>query len=315
MAAQLPVAPPMKAAGLTALLLAVFAIAGDAITGGATSSGGDGQEVVSKQSARNREVARRDAERRLSSISLPPGAIPSRTRPAGIGRRLSEPAAIPGGTRHVSAHRFWTVPGAPRRVFSWLRHHPPPGSSAYQNYGGSIYWEHGPPGTLGATGFVAAVRRLGGGTVVRADVFDSWELPRDPTKRVPRNARYLSLEVRPGRAGAHMEGEEVPPVRQASTGRVSLVAALARLVNRQPAFQLFDQPSCGPVGLSWDFRLIVFRFKDRRHGKLLAQVSQEVPIGICAPLVLRVAGDRPYALERGWNVVRRARDLIRSARP
>lgn len=303
---------PMKTAGATVLLVAVFAVGGDAMIGGATGSGEGGGEAVAKQAARNRELARQDAERRLNLISLPPGAVPSRTRPSGIGSRLSGPAAIPGGTRHVSAYRFWTVPGEPRRIFKWLRHHPPRGSSASQNY---IYWGHGPPGTLGATGIVAAAPRFGGGTVVRADVFDSWELPRDPTKRVPRGARYLSLEVAPGMAGSHTEGENVPPIRRISTGRLPLVAALVRLSNRQPAFQLFDQPSCGPALPASEFRLITFRLMDRPHGKLLAQLSQEVPIGICAPLVLRIAGGKPYALEGGWNVVRRARDLIRRARP
>lgn len=302
----------MTRAGVTVLLLAVVAVGGDAMIGGATSSGEGGGEAVAKQAARNRELARQDAERRLNLIALPPGAVPSRLRPSGIGGRLSEPAAIPGGTRHVSAHRFWTVPGEPRWAFAWLRHHPPRDSSVQQNF---IYWGHGPPGTLGATGIVAAAPRFGGGTVVRADVFDSWELPRDLTKRVPRGARYLSLEMAPGMAGSRTEGETVPPVRRISTGRLPLVAALVRLINRQPAFQLFDQPSCGPAVPASEFRLIIFRFMDRPGGKLLAEVSQEVPIGICAPLVLRMAGGKPYALEGGQNVVRRAQDLIRRARP
>ncbi len=302
----------MMRAGVTVLLLAAIAVGGDAMIGGATSSGEGGGETVAKQAARNRELARQDAERRLNLISLPPGAISSRLRPAGIGGRLSEPAAIPGGTRHVSAHRFWTVPGEPRRVFAWLRHHPPRGSSVQQNF---IYWGQGPPGTLGATAVVAAVRQAGGGTVVRVDIFDSWEFPKDPTKRVPRGSRYLSLEVAPGTAGSYTEGETVPPIRRISTTRLPLIAALVRLINRQPAFQLFDQPSCGPLLPASEFRLITFRFMDRPDGKLLAEVSQEVPIGICAPLVLRIAGGKPYALEGGQEIVRRAHGLIRRARP
>lgn len=304
--------PMVKPANLAVLLTAAVSIAG-AAAGVSSSSAASGPEIVARQSAMNRAAARRDAERRLGMISLPPGAVPSPTRPSGIGRRLTGPAAIPGGVRQVSEHRFWTVPGPPRRVYRWLHHHPPPGTS--ENYGHLVFWNHGPPGTLGATGVIAAVERTVGGTAVRADVFDGWELPRDPTERIPAGARFLSLEVGPASGGLHAEGEEVPPVRRISTERAPLISALVRLVNRQPAFQLFDLPSCGPEGPASEYRSIVFRFRDRRHGRLLADVSQETPIVLCDPLTLRLPGHKPYPLERGWSLIRRAHDLIRRARP
>lgn len=303
----------MKPASLAVLLVAMLSIV--AVAGASPSSAAPGAEIVAKQSARNRAVARRDAERRLGLISLPPGTVPSPGRPSGIGHRLTEPAAVPGGVRHVSEHRFWTFPGSTRHVFRWLHRHSPQGSAANENYGDLIFWEHGPPGTLGATGVVAAVPRSGGGTAVRVDVFDGWEFPRDPTRIVPAGTRYLSLEVAPGSGGLHTEGESVSPVRRISTGRVALVSALAGLINRQPAFQLFDQPSCGPQFDGSKSRLFVFRFKDRRDGKLLAQVSQEAPIGICDAMELRIASGKPYALDGGENVIRRAHDLIGRASP
>ena len=304
----------MKAAGLFVLVVATLSIA-SAAAGTSSSSAASGSAIVAKQSARNRAVARRDAERRLGLISLPPGAIPSSTRPSGIGRRLTESAGIPGGVRHVSEHRFWTVPGDRRRVFSWLHHHPPRGTDVKENYGNFVFWNHGPPGTLGATGVVGTAPRSGGGTAVRVDVFDGWELPRDPTQRIPAGARYLSLEVAPGSGGTHAVGEEAPPVLRISTERAPLISALVRLINREPAFQLFDLPSCGPQGIGSEYRLNVFRFRDRPRGRLLAKVSQETPIVLCDPLVLDLAGRKPYALERGWDLIRRAHDLIARAQP
>lgn len=125
----------------------------------------------------------------------------------------------------------------------------------------------------------------------------------------------MSVEIAPGSGGFHAENEEVAPVRRISTDRRSLIAALVRVVNRQPAFQLFDPPSCGPEGPGSEYRLVVFRFKSRRHGSLLARVSQETPIGLCDPLKLQIAGNGPYGLEGGWNLLLRAHDLIRGARP
>ncbi len=297
------------------VLLAIISIATNATSGIGTSAG-RGQEIVAKKSAMNREVARRDAERRLSLISLPPEAVPSIGRPSGIGGKLSEPGGIPGGTRRVSEHRFWTVPGAPRRVYAWLADHPARGSSANENYGGWIYWEYGPPGTLGATGVVTAVQRSDGSTAVRADVFTGWELPRNPAERVPSNARYLSIEVVPDPEESSIEGGTVPPVRRASTERLPFIAALEQLVNRQPAFQLFNQPSCGGApGLGWKSRQIILRFKDRRWGRVLAQVTQRTPIGICDPLYLQIADGKPYPLEGGRKLIHRIHDLIRRARP
>lgn len=298
---------------ISAIGLFAFILLGISASSGNAISFEDGREIVAHKSEMNRQIAKRDAERRLGLISLPPGAVSSDGRPSGIGNRLSEPGAIPGGVRRVSAHRFWTVPGTPRRVYAWLADHPPRGSSAEQNYAGAIFWEHGPPGTLGATAFFTAVRSPEGNVAVRADVFTGWELPRNPAVRVPSSARYLSLEVVPD-SEASYEGA-VPPVRRTSTQRQSFITALVRLVNRQPAFQLFNQPSCGGLVLGSKSRDVILQFKDRPHGKVLAQVSQRTPTGICDPLGLKIPGHKPYSLEGGRKLIHRVHDLIRRARP
>lgn len=282
-------------------------------------------EIVVEESARNEARAMRAARRQLRLISLPPGAASSRGRPTGVGRLLREPAGVPGGPPHVESHRFWTVPRTRDGVLDWLRRHPPGGTrgGVVVELGGSngktLEFESipGPKhvGYLGGLLLVSVVERSTGGSAVRADSFETWEFPRSPLETIPADSRFLSLEVSPGSGGIHEEGERTRPSRYASTDDRDLVGRLVRIVNRQPAFQASDLPSCGPQGAGSEYRLFTLAFKTSRHGRTLARVSQEVPIGICSAMQLRLAGRRPYALEGGRNVLRAARPLIRSAEP
>jgi hypothetical protein len=113
----------------------------------------------------------------------------------------------------------------------------------------------------------------------------------------------------------HLEGEKGRPPRFASTEDRALIGRLVRIVNRQPAFQAVDLPSCGPEGEGSEYHQFTLVFRRGRHRRTLAQVSQEVPFGICSAMELRLVGRGPYALEGGWNVLRAAHGLIRSARP
>jgi hypothetical protein len=251
----------------------------------------------------------------------------SQGRPAGVGKLLRGPGATPGGYRYVTAHRFWTEPHGPRAVLSWLRHRPPAGTAVEGGLGGNVgttlefETPPGPPGS-GDTGgliFVTPVRRAGGGSVVRADVFQGWEYPRSPRERIPSGSRFLRLVVAPGPGGLHEvredgEGEKPRPPRSISTRDPELIARLVRIVNRQPADQEFELPSCGPEGLASEYHLFTLVFKKSRGGSVVARVSQEKPIGLCSPLELRVGPRGSYALEGGWNVLRAARVLIRRAR-
>lgn len=305
---------------LPAALLAVFL---STLAGGAADtpvSATEAQEIISDEAARNRTEARRFVERRLNSIELPPGAETSEGQPSGVGDRLREAVAIPGGNPHVTAHRFWTVPRAPSEVLAWLRRHAPAttkwfGGEIGGTGGRTLEFESlpGPEGALGGLLFITVVQRSAGGSAVRADVFEDWEIPRSPLQRIPAGSRFLRLSVSPGSSGVHRDDENTRPTRAISTEDRGLIAKLVRIVNRQPAYQLVDLASCGGVRLASEEHLITLVFKTTSDGATLAQVSQIAPIGICDALHLQVEGRRPYALERGWDVLRAARGLIRRA--
>jgi hypothetical protein len=117
-------------------------------------------------------------------------------------------------------------------------------------------------------------------------------------------------------AGASSVGAKPRPTRHGGTANPRLISSLTRIVDRAPAFQLFEPASCGPEpvpGGSHDFE---FFFKIGRHGRTLARVSQEAPIGICDALSLTIGPQRrPFALEDGWTLLHRAQALIHRARP
>jgi hypothetical protein len=308
---------------LPALFLAVSLLAPAVQVTADSPSPSRAHEIVAEQSAKNRARAEHVAKSQLRSIGLPSGAVASRGRPTGVGKLLQEPAAIPGGSRYVATHGFWTVPRSPRDVLAWLRHHTPSDTTVVGELRGSsgqtLEFESLPgpkaSGDLGGLLFLTVVRRATGGSAIRADVFQVWELPRSPLERIPAGSRFLRLSVSPGSGGLHSEGEETQPPRFASTEDRTLIAKLVRVVNRQPAYQKVDLPSCGPPGLGSEYHLIALVFKASRHGRVLGRVTQETPIGICDSLQLQVGARKPYALEGGWNVLRAARGLIRRAHP
>jgi len=303
---------------LSALVLAIFFTTPTVDAARAPVSPTRAHEIVVEKSAQNRARAKRGAERRLRSIELPPGAEASRRRPTGIGALLNEPAAILGGRPHVTAHRFWTVPDSAKEVLAWLRRHAQPSANRSGSGGRALEFvtQPGPEGALGGLLHITVVSRSTGGSAVRADVFEDWEIPRSPLQRIPAGSRFLRLIVSPGSEGFYLEGEEPPPSRTIATEDRGPIAKLVRIINGQPANQLVDLVSCGPVpSPGWEPLLTTLIFKASRHGRVLARVSQETPIGICDPMQLRIGTRTPYALESGGNVLHAARGLIRRARP
>lgn len=283
---------------------------------GAAVSPARAHRTVTAKAARDQATASAAAERLLDSVLLPPGAEPSQERPVGVRGLLREPAEVPGGRPHVTAHRFWTAAGPASEVVTWLQRDPPPGTRAVGVATGSAgtTLEFEAPARQGRSGrlegllFLTVVDRSDGGSGVRADAFEDWELPRSPLERVPAGARSVGITVSSGPGGLHREGQVTPPARHASTTEPALVARLVRIVDREPAFQLVDLPSCGPEAPQT--RSIQFVFRAAPEGRVLARVSQQTPIGICDPLTLRVAGRGPYALEGGRGLLRAAGGLI-----
>jgi hypothetical protein len=308
-------------ASLASLLIAASAVAS------ALAAPHGSAAVVARQSARNKATARRDAKRRLRQIGLPAGSRAAAGVPSGVrGSQLRGPAATPAGGRFVTAHAFWTAPGEPRQVLRFLRRHPPKGAELGSEIGGSagtgleFEWRHPPRGIWSSFVIVTVVGRAGGGSAVRADAWDWWELPRSPASVIPPGAGFLALTVTPSREFAIEtqpgEPSPLPPLplpRFAATANRSFVAGLVRLINRQPAYQTTTLPSCGPgsIETTHEFELTI---RDHRGGKILATLRQHDPIGPCNPLLLKVGG-KAEALSLGYEVLRRIHGLIHAAKP
>lgn len=307
-----------------AAILISFALAASGSLAAATSK--TPAEVVAAESASNMATAENDLGHRLGMIRLPAGAVATPGRPSGVGEHLSGPSVEPGGGRFVHSFAFWTLPEPQRQVLDFLRHHPPSGARVGSEFSGSggpgveFDWRHPPEGIWDVSVILTVVKRTGGGSAVRADAWDWWELPRSPAARIAGQPHYLVLRVMPTGEGIPLpveEGEPEPPPpvpRFNSTARRSVIATVLRLVERQPAYQITSLPSCGPPAVG-ETDLIELVFKDRRGGKVLATVSQNSPIGPCDPLMLHPAGGGRYALEFGWNVLQRVHGLIQSAKP
>ena len=279
--------------------------------------------VVEQESARNKALAARDASHRLNLIPLPADAVRSPIRPSGIGERLSEPAWEFFGTRNVNATAFWTTEKSQGQMLNFLRHHPPRGARVESESFGSggpaveFRWRHAPRGVWYASVLVGVAKRAGGGSALRADVTDQWELPRSPAARIPGRPRFLAVRVKPTEEIVPEEGEPEPPrpVRRFnSTERQSLIASLVRLVEREPAYQITEPPSCGPPAIG-EVDLIELVFMDHRGGSVLATVSRKSAVGPCDPMLLHPRGAGTYSLDFGYPVMKRAQGLVNAATP
>ena len=281
--------------------------------------------VVARESARNKALAEHDATHRLDLIPLPADVVRSPTRPSGIGERLSGPAYDFFGTRYVNATAFWTTDKSQAQVLDFLREHPPRGAQVATESSGSggpaieFSWTHPPRGVWSASVLVGVVKRSGGGSALRADVTDQWELPRSPAARIPGHLRFLVVRVKPIEEGIPIseEGQPEPPPRVPrfnSTVRQSLIASLVRLVEREPAYQITELPSCGPPAIG-EVDLIELVFMDHRDGRVLATVSRKSSGGPCDPLLLHPRGAGTYPLDFGYRVMERVGGLIDTATP
>jgi hypothetical protein len=313
-------APRLLVAAVLAALLAT-AVAASIATAQTEAPG----EVVARLSAVNKARAERDARHRLGLLRLPGGTRAIDEPPPRAGEELEEAGLTPGGGRFVTATEYWSSPYGPGRVLRYLRNHPPRGGRlGFESFGSGgpsieFEWRHAPKGVWSASVILTMVKSEGG-SVIRAEAWDWWELPRSPASLIPAGAHFLSVKVIPTGEGIPIpveEGEPEPPPpveRFNSTERGAFIAGLTRLVNRKPAYQITSLPSCGPpaVGRTFDYELV---FMAHRGGRVLATVSQHWPIGPCQPLFVRIPGAGSHALYFGWDVIDRVRQLIKAAKP
>jgi hypothetical protein len=105
---------------------------------------------------------------------------------------------------------------------------------------------------------IRAVVRRGGDSIVRVDIYESWELPRSPAARIPTGTHYLALTIYP--SGEGVIGEKPRPARHAGTIDRHLIVDLERIVDHAPAFQLYRPPTCGPMPVPGKTHGYVFYF-------------------------------------------------------
>jgi hypothetical protein len=263
---------------------------------------------------RARRAAARDAQRRLEGLRLPPGAKQVSTAPSGSGDALQSPFSEPATPNLIDLHAWWTVPGSPLEALSWIKKHPPSGSTlkfegSSENHGVTTSWDIGfvwPPIKGIAEGRMLLVTATTGAeneTALRVDAQAVWVVPRPSSERVPAGSQFLDLTVgRPGK-----------PQRRLSVTDPSFVKKIVAAINDLPIVQpgFFSCPA-GPITPPVAVRLV---FRIASGGPALAEAEQQLPGGSpCQPMRLTIRGDREPSLEEGWRVMKRLRGLLRRAR-
>jgi hypothetical protein len=168
----------------------VVLVAALAATGVAAGAGDGGSQAHAKA----------DAARQLSELVLPAGATEVSSDPS-ASANLDQGPSVPVSNRKylVDEVRYWTVPGRPGKVASWMQAHPP--ANAPGSYGGSpasgIYsfgwtFTYTPRVTLRSLD-VQVTRARGGGSAVRGDGVAVWVPPRPDWDHVPQSVHVMTI--------------------------------------------------------------------------------------------------------------------------
>jgi hypothetical protein len=237
----------------------------------------------------NRRLARADTAQLLTRLVLPPGAVRSGPEPMGGGLVLAQPGQTQATPNLVDRHAWWTAPGSPNALMSYINSHRPAGASLVSSgtgyLGRAVVFEtFGWPATDGRLSsrwlVLEAVGLPGQRTGLRADAEDVWITPRPASERIPSRSTSLVVSVR--RAGKVMSG----PFTFVRSMRIGATTAL---INSLPAFQPGAQ-SC-PEDFGVDVRLV---FKRAGATQPLA-VADVDPQG-CGGVGLRLRGREEPAL-------------------
>lgn len=247
-----------------------------------------------------------DAEARLASIALPPGAIPVSERPDGVSARFEGPPIEPGASNFIDRGSWWVTSEAPAEALAWFKANPPAGAA--QRISGS---DGGPGGVeysflgfewpetsslRGRTAFVGAAALPESRTAIRVDAQAIWIEPHPSSERIPGAARVLEVEWR------GPKGHETTSGTANRRFIRSIAAELDRLPIAQPGlihcpFKRADPPT------------VTLAFRARRGGPPLARAEQSLPPGICSDMSVTIRGKRRPALEDAGPVIARLRKL------
>ena len=276
--------------------LVAACLAGAAVAFASTASG----SAASGSTTGNERAARIDAPRLLSSLVLPPGAIPTDVNPA-PGSTLNSPAFSAATPARVDVHGFWRVPGSPTDAIDWIEAHPPPGSTGV--FGTGVSALHGVPYAwsvafsfatvpnvlLSRTVGVVATAGSGGGTGLRADAEVVWSVSRPRWERIPTGVRLVTIVD-------HRVGHRAASAPRTVTGRRKvgrIVALIDGLPRVQPGF-LSCPADRGP--------LVDLTFRTSAGAPPVAVASADG--GGCGVVTLRIRGRMAPALSGGPGVVK-----------
>lgn len=209
----------------------------------AAAAGAGGE--LSQQSKANRTEARADVAQQLDSLSLPSGATAMDSTAQGslILREFLfpyVPEEAPFYVNRLSDEQFWQVPQPPSSLTSWLRAHPPSGSSLVQagqttTRSDAPVWyltfafPHDPRHVVQrAVQVVVKRKRNGDGSVLGAGSQAVWLLTRPAWDYAPTSARQVT-------GTRTYAGSRSTPVTFASQQTVSrIVASINRARVLQP---------------------------------------------------------------------------------
>ena len=226
----------MCAAGVAAVLIAIM--------GTVSAHGTQAVSAVAaaESAAANQAAARADAAALLGEVSLPAGATPSASEPAGDDGRLASSDTGPATPNLVDDHAWWVLPGAPAQALTYIRAHPPAGSTLTGTDSGStrgvITSESLTFGWPPITGVldtrqlsITAVALPGAITGLRADAQVVWVTPRPTSETIPTGAVLL-------RIGVHSSiPANLPHQRPLRFTSISKIEGVVALLNSLPAAQ------------------------------------------------------------------------------
>jgi hypothetical protein len=281
-----------------ATVMAVVAGAAGAAAG--VAAGGSAPAMHTHAAAANRRAARHDAARLLAKASLPAGAVTSARDPS-VHKVLGHPAFSSATPALVDPHRFWLVADSdPNTVTSWLKAHPPAGSSV-----GTTGTIAGPGYSVDVLGFLfAPVRNVivsrevavqvsaaaGGGTAIRIDAEDTWFVPRPRSERVPAGVKLVVVKDKRGGA-VH-----------AVTGPAE-VAKIVALVNRLPPRQPGVESCPAEIGPT-----VAIKFYDFSGGPVVAEAIADG--SGCGDVGFRLRGKTEPGLSGGQGLIRALGHLL-----
>lgn len=233
-----------------------------------------GDRVAIKQ-AENRAAARRDARSLLTKLVLPTGATGLASRPAGDHGYLKPLEALESDMAHAVAHEWFSVPGTPDELISYVRAHPPAGGrvfttgsigNAFTGTSAQILYFQWPSvaGVLGSRELAITATALSGSvTGVLAESQSDWIVLRPASEIIP-VAQTHEIEITSGVQGK-------PQAKAFTVTDRATVRRIVSIINALPVVQPVEI-SCPALS---DPRLITMTFRASADSPALAVLSYD----------------------------------------